>query len=116
MTAMIHGSLRRFYISDDWHPGHLTYSKHRGRMQAMSDTAIIVEGLAKRFGEVVALDGIDFEGPVGSVFGLLGPNGAGKTTAGRTLATVITPDRGRPEVLGYDVQREAEAVRYRIGL
>jgi len=82
----------------------------------MSDTAIIVEGLAKRFGEVVALDGIDFEVPVGSVFGLLGPNGAGKTTAVRILATVITPDRGRAEVLGYDVQREAEAVRYRIGL
>src|SRR5947207_5845023 len=85
-------------------------------MPGMTDAAILVEGLAKAFGEVVALDGIDFEVPVGSVFGLLGPNGAGKTTAVRILATVITPDRGRAEVLGYDVQREAEAVRYRIGL
>ncbi len=82
----------------------------------MNDTAIIVEGLAKRFGEVVALDGIDFEVPAGSVFGLLGPNGAGKTTAVRILATVIAPDGGRAEVLGHDVQREPEAVRYRIGL
>src|SRR5947207_2901919 len=82
----------------------------------MSDTAILVEGLAKRFGEVVALDGIDFEVPAGSVFGLLGPNGAGKTTAVRVLATVIAPDGGRAEVLGHDVQREGEAVRHRIGL
>ena len=81
----------------------------------MSDTAILVEGLAKRFGEVVALDGIDFAVPAGTVFGLLGPNGAGKTTAVRVLATVITPDGGRAEVLGHDVVREAEAVRYRIG-
>src|SRR5437016_2782209 len=78
--------------------------------------AIVVEGLVKRFGEVVALDGIDFQVPPGSVFGLLGPNGAGKTTAVRVLATVIAPDGGRAEVLGHDVQREAEAVRYRIGL
>ena len=78
----------------------------------MADTAILVEGLAKRFGEVVALDGIDFEVPVGSVFGLLGPNGAGKTTAVRILATVITPDRGRAEVLGYDVQRQTIGRRH----
>src|SRR6184192_3234316 len=85
-------------------------------MARMSDTAILVEGLAKRFGEVVALSGIDFAVPPATVFGLLGPNGAGKTTAVRVLATVIAPDAGRAEVLGHDVQREAEAVRYRIGL
>jgi ABC-2 type transport system ATP-binding protein len=85
-------------------------------MPAMSETAILVEGLAKRFGEVMALDSIDFQVPAGSVFGLLGPNGAGKTTAIRVLATVIAPDAGRAEVLGLDVQRDAEAVRYRIGL
>src|SRR5437899_6768507 len=82
----------------------------------MTETAILVEGLAKRFGEVVALDGIDFKVPAGSVFGLLGPNGAGKTTAVRILATVIDPDSGRAEVLGHDVKREAELVRYLIGL
>jgi ABC-2 type transport system ATP-binding protein len=56
----------------------------RSSIAAMSDTAILVEGLAKRFGDVVALDGIDFQVPAGTVFGLLGPNGAGKTTATST--------------------------------
>ena len=64
----------------------------------MTDTAILVEGLAKRFGEVTALDGIDFQVPTATVLGLLGPNGAGKTTAVRILATVIGPGRGRAEV------------------
>src|SRR5438094_4304768 len=82
----------------------------------MSNIAIRVEHLVKRFGEVVALDGIAFEVPAGTVFGLLGPNGAGKTTAIRVLSTVITPDGGRAEVLGHDVVRQAEAVRLRIGL
>src|SRR5919199_709405 len=82
----------------------------------MTDNAIVVEGLAKRFGEVVALDGIDFTVPSGSVFGLLGPNGAGKTTAIRILVTILRPDGGRAEVLGIDVARDPVAVRYRIGL
>jgi ABC-2 type transport system ATP-binding protein len=82
----------------------------------VGDNAIVVEGLRKRFGDVVALDGIDFEVPPGTVFGLLGPNGAGKTTAVRVLATVLPPDGGRAEVLGHDVVRDAEAVRRRIGL
>src|SRR6266536_4625956 len=82
----------------------------------MTDNAILVEGLAKRFGDVVALDGIDFQVPVGTVFGLLGPNGAGKTTAIRILTTILRPDGGRAEVLGLDVVGQAEEVRYRIGL
>ena len=82
----------------------------------MDDTAIFVEGLSKHFGEVTALAGIDFAVPAGTVLGLLGPNGAGKTTAVRILATVIAPDGGRAEVLGHDVRREAETVRYLIGL
>jgi ABC-2 type transport system ATP-binding protein len=82
----------------------------------MSENAIVVEGLHKKFGNVVALDGIDFEVPEGTVFGLLGPNGAGKTTAVRVLATILRPDAGRAEVMGYDVMRQAEAVRLRIGL
>jgi ABC-2 type transport system ATP-binding protein len=82
----------------------------------MSGTAILVEGLAKRFGDVVALDGIDFQVPAGSVFGLLGPNGAGKTTAIRILTTILRPDGGRAEVLGLDVVSQADEVRYRIGL
>jgi ABC-2 type transport system ATP-binding protein len=79
-------------------------------------TAIKVEGLQKRFGEVVALAGVDFDVPRGTVFGLLGPNGAGKTTAVRVLATILLPDGGRAEVLGHDVVQDAAAVRLRIGL
>ena len=82
----------------------------------MTDTAILAEGLAKKFGDVVALDGIDFEVPAGTVFGLLGPNGAGKTTAVRILTTILPPDSGRAEVLGLDVVRDAVEVRYGIGL
>jgi daunorubicin resistance ABC transporter ATP-binding subunit len=82
----------------------------------MTESAIIVEGLAKRFGDVVALDGIDFEVPAGTVFGLLGPNGAGKTTAIRILTTILLPDRGHAEILGLDVVRQADEVRYQIGL
>ena len=82
----------------------------------MTDAAIVVEGLAKRFGEVAALDGIDFEAGQGTVFGLLGPNGAGKTTAVRVLATILRPDGGRAEVMGYDVVHQAAAVRFQIGL
>jgi ABC-2 type transport system ATP-binding protein len=82
----------------------------------VGDTAILVEDLAKRFGDVVALDGIDFQVPAGTVFGLLGPNGAGKTTAIRILTTILAPDGGRAEVLGLDVVGQADEVRYRIGL
>jgi ABC-2 type transport system ATP-binding protein len=82
----------------------------------MTEKAIVVDGLRKRFGGVTALDGVDFEVERGTVFGLLGPNGAGKTTAVRVLATVLRPDGGRAEVLGRDVVRDADAVRRRIGL
>jgi ABC-2 type transport system ATP-binding protein len=79
-------------------------------------SAIAVRGLHKRFGELAALDGVDFEVPTGTVFGLLGPNGAGKTTAVRILATVLRADGGTAEVLGRDVAREPDAVRRRIGM
>jgi daunorubicin resistance ABC transporter ATP-binding subunit len=80
------------------------------------EPAIAVEGLRKRFGEVEALAGIDFEVAPGSVFGLLGPNGAGKTTAVRILTTIIEPDGGGAHVLGFDVVGDAQRVRLRIGL
>jgi daunorubicin resistance ABC transporter ATP-binding subunit len=82
----------------------------------MSDTAILVEGLGKRFGDVLAVDGIDLAVPAGSVLGLLGPNGAGKTTTVRMLSTILRPDKGRALVLGLDVARQPRAVRSAIGL
>jgi daunorubicin resistance ABC transporter ATP-binding subunit len=85
-------------------------------VERMGQPAIVVEGLAKRFGDVAALDGIDLSVEEATIFGLLGPNGAGKTTAVRVLSTILRPDAGRAEVLGRDVVREPDAVRRRIGL
>ncbi len=82
----------------------------------MSEPAIVVEGLVKRYGEVVALDGIDLHVPPATVLGLLGPNGAGKTTAVRILTTLLGPDSGRATVAGFDVVRQAEELRHVIGL
>ena len=78
--------------------------------------AVRVEGVVKRFGATVALDGAGLEVPAGMVFGLLGPNGAGKTTLVRILATLLTPDAGRAEVFGHDVAGEPAAVRELLGL
>jgi len=80
------------------------------------EDAIEVHGLVKRFGEVVALDGVDLVAARGQVLGLLGPNGAGKTTLVRVLATLLRPDAGTARVLGFDVQHDAAALRERIGL
>ncbi len=82
----------------------------------MTEPAIAVAGLRKKFGDVVALDGIDFEVPPGTVFGLLGPNGAGKTTAVRILTTILNPDGGTARVLGRDVVKDQHFVRASIGL
>ena len=82
----------------------------------MSDVIIRTEALVKHFGDVKALDGVDFEVEAGTVFGLLGPNGAGKTTAIRILTTLLTPTSGRAEVDGLDSVRDAEELRFRIGL
>jgi ABC-2 type transport system ATP-binding protein len=81
-----------------------------------TDFAIEVSGLHKSFGKVHALRGIDFSVPRGTVLGMLGPNGAGKTTAVRVLTTLLRPDSGRVIVEGYEVVRDAAAVRRRIGL
>jgi oleandomycin transport system ATP-binding protein len=78
--------------------------------------AFAAEGLVKRFGDTVALAGVDLAAPQGTVLGVLGPNGAGKTTAVRILATLLRPDEGRATVYGHDVVRDAGTVRRLIGL
>jgi ABC-2 type transport system ATP-binding protein len=77
--------------------------------------AIVADGLVKKYGEVVALDGMDLSVPQGTVFGLLGPNGAGKTTTVRILTTLLEPDAGKATVAGFDVVRDAQQVRSHIG-
>ena len=67
--------------------------------------------LAKAFGKTLALDRLNLTMKPGQVMALLGPNGAGKTTAVRILTTLLKPDSGRAEVAGYDVVRDAAALR-----
>ncbi|MFE4328121.1 ATP-binding cassette domain-containing protein [Streptomyces sp. NPDC056831] len=81
----------------------------------MSD-AIVVEGVRKRYGEKLALDGLDLTVRRSAVHAVLGPNGAGKTTAVRILSTLLRHDEGRVEVAGFDVRDRAGEVRRRIGL
>ncbi|WP_033340458.1 daunorubicin resistance protein DrrA family ABC transporter ATP-binding protein [Catenuloplanes japonicus] len=78
--------------------------------------AFQAEGLVKRYGKTVALDGVDLIGRPGTVLGVLGPNGAGKTTAVRILATLLRPDGGRATVGGFDVVKDPVKVRRLIGL
>jgi len=82
----------------------------------MTEPTIVVEGIKKRFGNVLALDGVDLEVEPASVFGLLGPNGAGKTTMVRILTTLLSPDEGHARVAGHDVVHDAEGLRHEIGL
>jgi ABC-2 type transport system ATP-binding protein len=81
-----------------------------------NELMIEAAGLRKRFGQTVALDGLDVEVPAGAILGVLGPNGAGKTTAVRILTTLTLPDGGSARVAGYDVVHEASSVRRQIGV
>ncbi len=76
---------------------------------------IEARSLTRRFGDFTAVDAITFEVPAGQVFGFLGANGAGKTTAIRMLTGLLAPSSGSARVAGFDVAREAEQIRRRIG-
>jgi len=76
---------------------------------------IKVKELRRRFGAIVAVDGISFEAKQGEILGFLGPNGAGKTTAMRMLACFLTPDSGTATVCGYDILQEPIKVRQSLG-
>src|SRR5919106_5536458 len=86
-----------------------------GRDWTVTDV-IRTSGLVKRYGKVLALDGLELTVPKGTVLGLLGPNGAGKTTAVRILTTLLPADEGTVEVAGIDVRRDPDKVREKIGL
>ena len=83
----------------------------------MSDASpIFAEGLVRRFGDVVAVDGVDLQVGEGEIFGFLGPNGAGKSTTVRMLVTLLRPTSGTARVAGFDVVSEADKVRSAIGV
>ena len=77
---------------------------------------IVVEDLVKKFKDVVAVNGISFSIKKEEVFALLGPNGAGKTTTIHIIATLLKPTKGSVLVAGYDVVKEADKVRKKIGI
>src|SRR5215471_10401925 len=83
---------------------------------AVAPRAVEVRGLAKSYGDVEAVRGIDFEIATGEVFGFLGPNGAGKSPTINMLCTLAKPTGGSATVAGHDVVRERDAVRRNIGL
>lgn len=78
-------------------------------------SAVLVEGLTKRFGATTALSNISLDIAAGELFGLVGPDGAGKTTLFRVLTTLLIPDAGRATVLGHDVVTDLWALRQRVG-
>jgi ABC-2 type transport system ATP-binding protein len=75
-----------------------------------------VRNLSKKFGDLVAVDGISFSVNRGEIFGFLGPNGAGKTTTLRMLTGIIKPDSGSIKLLGYDMKKDPIRVKERIGV
>jgi ABC-2 type transport system ATP-binding protein len=80
------------------------------------DAAVTVNGLVKRFGSLVAVDGVSFDVRPGEIFGFLGPNGAGKSTTISMLCTLLRPSEGSAHVAGFDVVRQRGEVRRNIGL
>jgi ABC-2 type transport system ATP-binding protein len=81
----------------------------------MSELAIDVRGLTKKFGRKTAVDHIDVQVPQGQVWGFLGPNGSGKTTTIRMLCGLLRPDAGEGTCLGHDVLREPDAIKREVG-
>ncbi|MGI6258875.1 MAG: ATP-binding cassette domain-containing protein [Anaerolineaceae bacterium] len=81
----------------------------------MTNNAVSVKQLTKKFGKFTAVNQVSFDIPQGEIFGLLGPNGAGKTTTIRMLCGLLKPDSGSANVLGYDVSKDPEEIKKRIG-
>jgi len=82
----------------------------------MAPPALVLDGVRKRYGALVAVDGLSLEARAGEILGLLGPNGAGKTTTLRMVAALIVPDEGRIAVDGIDVAAQPAAALARMGV
>ncbi len=81
----------------------------------MTEPVISVQNLTRRFGDFVAVDHVNFDIHAGEIVGYLGPNGSGKTTTIRMLLGLLKPSDGKATVLGYDVFKQSEEVRLRVG-
>lgn len=83
----------------------------------MNDKQLIIktENLTRRFGDLIAVDSLNLGIERGEIFGLVGPDGAGKTTTIRMLAAIMNPTQGSATVAGYDIVKQAEAIKHRIG-
>jgi ABC-2 type transport system ATP-binding protein len=80
-----------------------------------NDIAIDVEGLTKSFSGRTVVQNLSMQVKRGSIYGFLGPNGSGKTTTIRMLCGLLTPDSGRGTCLGYDIRRDADKIKRRVG-
>jgi ABC-2 type transport system ATP-binding protein len=85
-------------------------------MTSTNGSAIRSVSLVRRFGELIAVDGVDLDVAPGEIYGFLGPNGAGKSTTVRMLCTLLAPTSGQATVAGFDVAADPGAVRLRIGV
>jgi ABC-2 type transport system ATP-binding protein len=91
-------------------------SEADSRAPALANEPVVaVEGVARRYARRVALERLSFTLRAGEVFGLVGANGGGKTTTLRILAGILKPDQGRGRVLGFDLVRDANKIRERVG-
>jgi ABC-2 type transport system ATP-binding protein len=84
-------------------------------MAISGEPAVVVNNLVKRFGSFTAVDRVSFAVPRGEIFGFLGPNGAGKSTTIRMLCGILAPTDGSGQVAGFDILRESEKIKMRIG-
>jgi ABC-2 type transport system ATP-binding protein len=80
-----------------------------------NEYSVVAEELTKQFGDFTAVDHISFRIATGEIFGFLGPNGSGKTTTIRMLLGLLRPTEGSAAVLGYDIEKDPEKIRKRIG-
>jgi ABC-2 type transport system ATP-binding protein len=79
------------------------------------ETAVVMNGLVKTFGDFVAVDHVSLEVGSGEIFGFLGPNGAGKSTTIRILCGLLEPTSGDATVAGFDVKTQSESIKRHIG-